>query len=175
MYTHNVYIFGATRLCSHGKRSKGTRKKLEFSSQRFDKVGMKWLVFGTWNTRFSSARRGIKMLRYSFLLFIPLRERERERRREMPAIEFQFLYKLLYSFMTRQLVESCFPFRRDLVQFSSKERPLKHIEFTVGYIIRTTRGRELKVLQEYQIVNKFKMVGAKEWELAFPRREWESI
>lgn len=56
-----------------------TRKKLEFSSQRFDKVGMKWLVFGTWNTRFSSARRGIKMLRYSFLLFIPLRERERER------------------------------------------------------------------------------------------------
>lgn len=90
----------------------------------------------------------------------------------MPAIEFQFLYKLLYSFMTRQLVESCFPFRRDLVQFSSKERPLKHIEFTVGYI-RITRG--LKVLQEYQIVNKFKMVGAKEWELAFPRREWESI
>lgn len=79
MYTHNVHIFGATRLCSHGKRSKGTRKKLEFSSQRFDKVSMKWLVFGTWNTRFSSARRGIKMLRYSFLLFIPLREREREK------------------------------------------------------------------------------------------------
>lgn len=76
MHTHNVHIFGATRLCSHGKRSKGTRKKLEFSSQRFDKVGMKWLVFGI---RDSRVHVEAKMLRYSFLLFIPLREREREK------------------------------------------------------------------------------------------------
>lgn len=88
---HECIYFWSNTIVGRVVKEVKTRKKLEFSSQRFDKVGMKWLVFGTWNTRFSSARRGIKMLRYSFLLFIPLRERERERCREMPAIEFQFL------------------------------------------------------------------------------------
>lgn len=136
-YCTNAYIFGATRLFAGSntvRRSKGTGKKLEFSSQRFDKVGTKWPVFGTWNTRFSSARRGIKMLRYSLLLFIPLLARERERCREIPAIEFQFLTKLLCSFMTRQLVESCFPSPRSRTIFF-KGLSLKHIKGHIEFSV----------------------------------------
>lgn len=112
-YCTNAYIFGATRLFAGSntvRRSKGTGKKLEFSSQRFDKVGTKWPVFGTWNTRFSSARRGIKMLRYSLLLFIPLLARERER--EMSGNTGYWIsipYKtslLFYDATTRRIVFS---------------------------------------------------------------------